>query len=111
MGGTAAGTCRSLLAVSPLVNFGVLALCAEGLDLKLNGTLLQREEESPSSHVGLPEAPSSGFLPCPRREASAAEPLSKAGCPETEETQGQVGRQESQRDASERPPLTSKKNG
>lgn len=34
---------------SPLANFSVLALRAEGFDLKLNGALLQREEESPSA--------------------------------------------------------------
>lgn len=46
---------------SPLADFGVLALGAEGSHLKLNGTLLHREEESACSRGRLPETSSSGF--------------------------------------------------
>lgn len=46
---------------SPLEDFGVLALGAEGFHLKLDGTLLHREEESACSLVGLPQTSSSGF--------------------------------------------------
>lgn len=36
---------------SPLANFGVLALSTEGFDLELDGALLQRQAESPTSHL------------------------------------------------------------